>query len=198
MSKGWIILKKQEMTNLWIDDAFVPVTLLKIIPQEIVRYKTLDKDGYLAAVVWAWKKQLNKEKWIKVAYDYMTEFSIDDEFMSKYGVWSVLDLSLVEWIESVTLRGISKGKWYQWVVRRHNFAWGPATHGSKFHRRPGSMGNRKPRRINKGHPLPGHMWLDQITLKNIKIVDIFKEDLWVIAVKGSVPWYYNSFLKLEM
>jgi len=198
MNKGWIIFKKQEMTNLWINDAFVPVTLLKLIPQEIVRYKTSEKDWYTAAVVWAWKKELNKEKWVKVVYDYMTEFKVDEEFIAKYSQWTVLDLSLVDWVENVTLRGISKGKWYQWVVRRHNFAWGPASHGSKFHRRPWSLGNRKPRRVNKGHPLPGHMWLDQITLKNIKIVEVFWNELQLVAVKGSVPWYYNSLLKLEM
>lgn len=199
MSTGWIILRKQEMTKLWIDDKFVPVTLLWYVPQEIVRYKTLEKDGYLAAVVWAWKKVLNKEKWIKEIYSYMTEFDVNDEYVSSHESGSVIDLSILEGIESVTLRGVSKGKWYQWVIRRHNFKGWRATHGSKFHRLPGSIGTRKPRRTVKWTKLPGHMWLETITLKNVRVVDSFRNgDMNLVAVKWSVPWAYNSFIKVEL
>lgn len=199
MNKGWIILKKQEMTSIWINDLFIPVTLLKLVTQEIVRYKTLEKDWYQAVVVWTWKKELTREKGVKVKYHYLTEFYVGNDYVQKYSIWSFIDLWVLEWIEKVDLYWISKWKWFQWVVRRHNFAWGPETHGSKFHRRPWSMGNRKPRRVNKGHPLPWHMWLDSITLKNVKIIDIFTQnDLNLIAVKGPVPWAYNGLLKIYL
>ena len=61
-TKGGIVVSKQEMTKMWIDDKFVPVTLVKLLPQEIIRYKTHEKDGYVAAVVGVEKKELNKEK----------------------------------------------------------------------------------------------------------------------------------------
>lgn len=197
MNKGGLVLKKQEMTKLWIDDKHVAVTLLKLVPQEILRYKTIEKDWYVCAVVWVDKKTLNKEKGIKEKFWLVTEFKTDDQFSQTHAAWSILDLSLLDWNEFVAVTWISKWKGFQWVIRRHNFAWWPATHGSKFHRRPGSIGNRKPRRVNKWHPLPWHMGLEKVTLKDIKIVDKFNVDNdSFIAIKWSVPWYYNSLLKV--
>lgn len=197
MNKWWLILKKQEMTKLWINDSHVVVSLLKLVPQEIIRYKNIEKDWYVAAIVWTWKKTLNKEKWIKEAYDMVTEFKIQDDFVVNHEAGSILDLSLLEGCDYISMSGISKWKGFQWVIRRHNFAWWPATHGSKFHRRPGSIGNRKPRRVNKWHPLPWHMGIEKVTLKNIKIVDrLVIDNESFIAVKWSVPGYYNSLLKV--
>jgi large subunit ribosomal protein L3 len=91
-------------------------------------------------------------------------------------------------VKIVTLIGRSKGKGFQWVVRRFGFAGGPATHGSQFHRHPGGIGNRKPRRVNKWHPLPGHMWRIKVTLHNVSVVDKVKLDNEeLVIVKGSVP-----------
>ena len=70
------------MTKMWIDDKFVAVTLVKVLPQEIIRYKTVEKDGYVSAVIGVEKKELNKEKGQKVDYSLMTEFPVDDAFMS--------------------------------------------------------------------------------------------------------------------
>ncbi len=197
--KGWLIVKKQEMTKLLVWNKFQPVTLLKIVPQEVVRQKNKEKDWYDAIVVWSGKKVLDKVKWIKEKFAYMTEFKIDQSFAETYKQWTQLNLSTLEWIEVVTIRWISKGKWFQWVVKRHNFAGWPETHGSKFHRLPWSIGNRKPRRVNKWHPLPGRMWSDLITLKNIKILQKFEFD-WeqLIAVKWSLPGAYNGYLKIEL
>jgi len=74
MTKWWIIARKQEMTRLWVDDKYVPVTLLVVPEQEVLQWKTEDKDWYVAVVVWAEKKELNKEKWNKVSYAHITEF----------------------------------------------------------------------------------------------------------------------------
>lgn len=197
MNKWWLILKKQEMTKLWINDSFIVVSLLKLVPQEIIRYKNTDKDWYDAVIVWSWKKTLEKDKWNKVKYDMITEFKINNDFVVNHEVWSVLDLSLLEGSEMINVSGVSKWKWFQWVIRRHNFSWWPETHGSKFHRRPWSIWNRKPRRVNKWHPLPWHMWLEVITMKNIKIVDkININGDTFVAVKWSIPGHYNSLLKV--
>ena len=71
-TKGVLVVSKQEMTKMWIDDKFVAVTLVKLLPQEIVRFKTNEKDGYVAAVVGVEKKELNKEKGQKVDYSMVT------------------------------------------------------------------------------------------------------------------------------
>ena len=199
LTKGWLILRKQEMTQLWVNDELVPVTLLKLVPQEVVRHKIVDKDWYNALVVGAEKKELDKEKGQKIKYKYMTEFKVDEDLLNKYQVGTLLNFDMLEGVDKVTLIGRSKWKGFQWVVRRFGFAGWPATHGSQFHRHPGGIGNRKPRRVNKWHPLPGHMWNERITIKNVPIIDKFDID-WelLLAVKGSVPWYYNSFVKLEI
>ncbi|MEF2175756.1 MAG: 50S ribosomal protein L3 [Candidatus Absconditabacteria bacterium] len=199
MAKGGLIFTKQEMTSLWLDDKLVPVTILKLLPQEIIRYKSVDKDGYQAAVVGSGKKVLNKEKGIKVKYQFVTEFTIDDEFVAANPVGSDLDSSLLEGVKTVKLQGVSKGKGYQGVVRRHGFAGGPETHGSKFHRLPGSIGNRKPRRVNRGHPLPGHMGTETITLRGVGVVETVKvDDKQLLIVKGSIPGAYNGIIKVEI
>ena len=199
LTKGGLILKKQEMTQLWINDELVPVTILKVVPQEVVRHKLEEKDGYNALVVWAEKKQLDKEKGIKIRYKYMTEFKVDQDLLNQYQPGQILTLDILGDVKIVTLIGRSKGKGFQWVVRRFGFAGGPATHGSQFHRHPGGIGNRKPRRVNKWHPLPGHMWRIKVTLHNVSVVDKVKLDNEeLVIVKGSVPGAYNDFVKLEV
>lgn len=200
LTKWGLILKKQEMTQLWVNDELVPVTLLKLVPQEVVRHKVVSKDGYNALVVWAEKKELNKDKGIKVRYKYMTEFKVDEDLLNRYQPGQILTLDVIpEDVEKVVLTGISKWKGFQGVVRRFGFSWGPETHGSQFHRHPWGIGNRKPRRVNKWHPLPWHMGLEKVTIKNVKIVDRFKLDNEeLLAVKGSVPGWYGWYVKLEI
>ncbi len=199
ITKGWLILRKQEMTQFWINDELVPVTLLKVVPQEVVRHKVEEKDWYNAIVVGAEKKELNKEKWIKVKYKYMTEFKLPEDLLQQFKVWQILTLDVLGDVDVVTLIWRSKGKGFQWVIKRFGFSGGPATHGSQFHRHPGWIGNRKPRRVNKWHPLPGHMGSVRVTLKNVKIVDKIKLDNEeLLVVKWSVPGSYNSFVKIEV
>ena len=132
-----------------MDDAFTAVTLLQIVPQEVVRYKTQEKDGYEAAVLGGGKKELQKEKGQKVSYGWMKEVAADESFKEKFAAGSSVDISLLEGVQEVSLTGTSKGKGYQGAIKRFNLAGGPKTHGSKFHRHVGSLGNRKPRRTQK-------------------------------------------------
>ncbi|MDP2670359.1 MAG: hypothetical protein Q8O99_05475 [bacterium] len=84
-------------------------------------------------------------------------------------------------------------------MKRHNFAGGPETHGSKFHRVGGSTGNRKPRRTHKGHPMAGQMGDATITLKSVSVVSLLEIDnTKLIALKGSVPGAYGSLLELTI
>lgn len=176
-------------------DAHTAVTLLQIVPQEVVRYKTQEKDGYEAVVLAGGKKELQKAKGHKVSYDWVKEFPVSDMFKEKFAAGSSVDISLLEGVTEVSLTGVSKGKGFQGAIKRFHLAGGPKTHGSKFHRHIGSLGNRKPRRVQKGHPHAGHMGTDTVTLQHRPVADIITvgEDIFV-AIKGSVPGAYNSLL----
>ena len=190
MQRQWLIAIKQEMTRLWIDWKYQAVTLVKLPQQEVVRKKTQDKDGYTAVLLWSERKDSTKEKWIKVSYWYQYEVTLDewDEFVNS-----------IELGDSVTVVWISQWKWFQWVMKRHNFGWGPATHGSKFHRAGWSTGTRKPRRTIRGWKMAWRMWTDRITLKNRSVVDMWNSDgETYYAIKGSLPGSYNSYLQITV
>lgn len=195
-NKGGLVVAKQEMTKIWVDGKFVPVTLVKMLSQEIIRYKTLDKDGYSAVVVGVEKKELNKEKGEKISYSMMTEFFVDDAFSSSHEVGTLLDSSLFDGVASITVTAMTKGKWFQGMVKRFNIKGGSATHGHKFTRTWGSKGNRKPRRTLKGHPHAGHMGAEQLTMKKIQLLNVVDKDgEKFFVVKGSLPGARNGKLK---
>jgi len=197
MTKWWLIVTKKEMTKMWIGDVFVPVTLVSLVAQEVLRYKTTEKDGYVAAVIWTDKKKLQKEKGQKLAYSSVVEFDVDDEFIKNNEVWKVLDFSLLDGVKMVHVVGYAKGKGFQGVMKRHHAKWGPKTHGSKFHRHVGSMGNRKPRRTLKWHPHAWHMGTQRVTLQNIALVDTFsKENEHIAILRWSLPGSRNAHLRL--
>jgi large subunit ribosomal protein L3 len=198
MNWAWLIVTKKEMTRTWENWKMIPVTVVKVLPQEIVRFKTQEKDWYSAVVVWVNRKDLNKKKGQKVKYSMTIEFrNIDDNFLNNYKSWSAIDINLLEGVDEVKLVGTSKGKGFQWVMKRFHMKWWPKTHWSKFHRHIWSLWNRKPRRVNKWHPHAGRMWGDQITLKNIKIIDRIEQDKeQLLLLKGSIPGSYNGFIKI--
>ncbi|MNL65523.1 50S ribosomal protein L3 [compost metagenome] len=96
----------------------------------------------------------------------------------------------------VKLTSKSKGKGFAGVMKRWNFAGGPAAHGSKFHRRPGSSGNRTwPGRVMPGKKFPGHLGAETVTVKNVEIVEVLASEN-VLMVKGPVPGARNTLVKL--
>ena len=198
MNKAWLIVAKKEMTRIWEDWKMIPVTIVKVLPQEVLRFKTEDKDWYSAVVIWVNKKEVEKSKWQKVTYSMTTEFkNIDNSFSDSYKAWTSLDMSLLEGVEEIDLVGTSKGKGFQWVMKRFHASWWPKTHGSKFHRQVWSLWNRKPRRVQKWHPHAWRMGGEQVTLKNIRIIDRVQQDgEQLLLLKWSIPGSYNSFIKV--
>ena len=195
-TKWGLVVAKKEMTRLWIDGKMVPVTMVEILPQKIVRYKTVENDGYQAAVIGVDEVETKKEKGQKLAYDMQAEFDVDDAYVASHEAGSVLDLSSMDGVQSVEVKWTSKWKWYQWAMKRFHLQGGPETHGSKFHRHIWSMWNRKPRRTMKNHPHAGHMWDETITLKHVEIIDCMKRDNeQILLVKGSLPGARNGKLK---
>ena len=195
-TKWGLVVAKKEMTRLWIDGKMVPVTMVEVLPQKIVRYKTVEKDGYQAAVIGVDEVETKKEKGQKLAYDMQTEFDVDDAYVTSHEAGSILDLSSMDGVKTVEVKWTSKWKWYQWAMKRFHLQGGPETHGSKFHRHIWSMWNRKPRRTMKNHPHAWHMWDEAITLKHVQIIDSMKRDNeQILLVKWSLPGARNGKLK---
>jgi len=120
MSTYGLVVQKKEMTRMWVNDKFASVTLLTIPTQEIVRYKTEEKDGYVAAVVGVGKKETGKVKGAKIAYKKCAEFPVDANFIQQYAAGAALTSAALEGVEKVTLIGEGKGKGFQGVMKRHN------------------------------------------------------------------------------
>ncbi len=185
-----IIGKKLGMSQVIQDDGrVIPVTYVFCQPNEVVHVKTEAKDGYPAIILgFDAYKNPSKNKKFKV----LKEFCVDktDEF--KKG--QKISVDIFKDVDSVTITATSKGKGYQGVIKRHNFSRGPETHGSHHHREPGSIGMcAKPGRVMKGKKLPGHMGVDQVTLKNRPLVSVVPDEN-IIAIKGPLPGANSSYI----
>lgn len=186
-----IIGKKVGMTQVVTESGeWIPVTLVRCEAAEVVRVKTQEKDKYEAVVVGLKVKRPTKNK----IYKNMVEFKMEEG--KTYQAGDLMDLGQMEGVETVSVIGVSKGKGFQGVIKRHNFASGPGSHGSKHHRQPGSIGTRKPRRTHKGKKLAGRMGTDQITLHGRKVMAVDKATNCV-AIKGALPGAINSILIIK-
>lgn len=204
MKKG-IYGKKLGMTQIFDNDGLViPVTVVEVEPSLVLRKKTVGTDGYNAIVLATGEvkeKQMNKpEKGqfdkVKLAYKkYVKELRLDD--IESYNVGDELKADIFEAGELVDVQGVSKGKGFQGVIKRHGQHIGPKGHGSMYHRRPGSMGpTSSPGRVFPGKKLPGHTGKDTVTVQNLQIVKV-DMDKNVILIKGSIPGYKNSLVRIK-
>ena len=204
MKKG-IYGKKLGMTQIYDQDGLViPVTVVEVEPSLVLRKKTVETDGYNAVVLATGEvkeKQMNKPNKgqfdkVKLAYrKYVRELRLDD--IESYNVGDEIKADIFEAGELVDVQGISKGKGFQGVIKRHGQHMGPMGHGSMYHRRPGSMGpTSSPSRVFKGKKLPGHTGKDTITVQNLQIVKV-DMDKNVILIKGSIPGYKNSLVRIK-
>lgn len=199
---AWIIATKLEMTRVIKNDKFIPITLLKVPTLKVVWFKTLEKDGYKAIIIWVlkdkikeislgeWKTTLNKSSFSKIV-----EFPVSEEETTKYNVWDTVTLDVLEGDVKVSIEWFSKWKWFTWAMKKHNFHGGPSTHGSKFHRALGSIGNRKPRRTHKGKKMHGHHGNTKFTIKKVP-VELVNKEINVIGVRWGVPGWRNSFVNI--
>ena len=196
MVKG-ILGEKIGMLQIWDENGSqVPVTAIKAGPCPIIQIKNQEKDGYVATQIGfneskaskLSKAEVGHQKNIKndktKAFSKITE--IDSHFQDK-SVGDFITCELFEPGEKVFARGIGKGKGFQGVVKRYGFHGGRKTHGSHFHRSPGAVGaGTDPGRVAKGKKMPGRMGGKKVTVKNLKIVKVDKEQD-MIFIKGAVP-----------
>lgn len=196
---------KAGMTRIFDESGnHVPVTVIKLIPNKVTQVKTQDKDGYEAYQIGYYEK---REKLVnKATKGHLKSANVENNFVKfaevrTEGVDSAnlgKDLSLESFDAStyVDVTGTSKGKGFQGQMKRHNFQGGPATHGSKFHRRGGSIGNRAtPGKVWKNKRMPGHMGCDTKTIQNIRVVEV-NQDKGYMLLKGSVPGSKNGFVRI--
>jgi large subunit ribosomal protein L3 len=183
----------------------VPVTLLQVEQQKITKLVTSAKEGYDAYQIgYASKAEKNLTKpdvarlrkaGIQDSYSRFIEFR--PEKMDGYSVGQALDVAALDGVLSVDVTGITKGRGFTGSVKKWKTACGRMTHGSRFHRRPGSLGTRTtPGRVFKGKPQHGHYGVEQVTIQNLAVLDVDKESN-VIAICGSVPGHRNGYLVLR-
>ena len=205
MSTG-LIGKKSGMSRLFLEDGeSVPVTAVSVCGNFIADIKTKEKNGYNALVVSKTKKSNNLNKSLKEFFKKVNlnpgsiaEFKLDDNNEEVYEIGKHLTADLFEVGQLVDVTGVSKGKGYAGVIKRHNFSMQDATHGNSLaHRAHGSIGQcQTPGRVWKGKKMSGHMGNVQKTVQSLKIVDMDVENN-VIYIKGSVPGFNGSELKIK-
>ncbi len=199
-----ILGRKLGMTQVFTEDGVVvPVTVIQAGPVTVTQVKTEENDGYQAIQVGyddVKEKALNKpklghQKAAGVVKRHLKEFRVDS--LDGYEVGQELKADIFEVGQKVDVTGISKGKGFQGVIKRHGQSRGPETHGSRYHRRPGSMGGASfPARVFKNKKLAGHMGSERVTVQNLDIVRI-DADQNVILVKGAVPGPKGSVVTIK-
>ena len=195
---------KKGMTRVFKDDgASVPVTVIEVCKSKIVQRKTEEKDGYYAIqVTYGSKKSVTKSNQNKFKDGdekggYLTEFSLSEEEFNSLAEVSEISLKCIESPSVVDVSGISKGKGFAGVVKRHNFKTQDATHGNSLsHRAPGSIGQCQfPGRVFKGKKMAGQMGNKKVTIQNLEIESVDADDN-ILLVQGAVPGSIGSFLKI--
>jgi large subunit ribosomal protein L3 len=196
--------KKVGMTQIFSESGQrIPVTVVEVGPVTVVQVKTMEKDGYESVQVGY--APITKEKHINKpmqghfkevpATRYLREFKAQD--ISQVEVGQTFDLSIFAEGERVNVSGISKGKGFQGVMKRYGFKGGPGSHGSRFHRRPGSIGNRTfPGRVFPGKRMAGHMGAKRVTVRNLEITRVIPERN-LLLIKGAVPSHNGGLVEVR-
>ena len=203
MTKG-LIGKKVGMTQVFSDEGVsVPVTVIEVEPSVVIQKKTVDTDGYDAVQLgYGRVKQRNVskarqghfKKADKGLFRVLREFAVDSEDCE---VGQEVNVEMFEAGDFVDVVGTTKGKGFAGVIKRHGFGGGRATHGSMFHRAPGSIGaSADPSRVFKGTRLPGHMGSVRKTVQNL-LVWAVRPDMNAILVRGAVPGCKNGYVLIK-
>ena len=206
MSVQGIIGKKVGMTQVYAEDGrALPVTVIEAGPCVVVQRKSKERDGYAAVqlgLVESRKaKRITKpmqghfEKAGLPPCRVLRELPVAED--AEVAVGDKISVELFAPGDSVNVMGTSKGRGFQGVMKRHNFGGGKATHGSMFHRAPGSIGQSAyPSRVLKGMKAAGHMGSERVTVRNLEVVRVDAENNLVI-VHGSVPGAGGSYVVIR-
>ena len=204
MTKG-ILGKKVGMTQFFTEAGeLIPVTVAEVTPNVVLQLKTIENDGYEAVQLGfddLREVLSNRPAKGHVAKANATPKRFIREFnnveLSEYEVGQEITVDVFKAGDIVDVTGTSKGKGFQGAIKRHGQSRGPMAHGSRYHRRPGSMGGASfPSRVFKGKALPGQMGGDRITIQNLEVVKVDAERN-VILIKGNVPGSKKSLVEIK-
>lgn len=192
----FILGKKQGMSQVFDEQGEItPVTVIKAGPCFVVQIKQQKPDGY-QAVKLGFNSLKEKNKKSK-SYKYIREFRVVEEKNLNLKLGDKISVDLFSKGDKVNVSGISKGKGFQGVVKRHGFSGGPASHGHRHVlRTPGSIGSAFPQRVVKGRKMPGHTGAEQKTVTNLEIMKVDKDND-LLAVKGAIPGPIGGLVKIK-
>ncbi|MDR7002502.1 50S ribosomal protein L3 [Neobacillus niacini] len=203
MTKG-ILGRKIGMTQVFAENGnLIPVTVVEAAANVVLQKKSVETDGYEAIQIGfddKREKLANKPEKGHVAKANTAPKRFVREIrgvdVAGYEVGQEVKVDIFAAGETVDVTGISKGKGFQGSIKRHGQSRGPMAHGSRYHRRPGSMGPVAPNRVFKGKALPGRMGGEQVTVQNLEIVKVDAERN-LLLIKGNVPGAKKSLLKIQ-
>lgn len=203
MTKG-ILGKKVGMTQIFTESGeLIPVTVVEVTPNVVLQVKTVETDGYEAIQVgYQDKREVLSNKPAKghVAKANTAPKRFIKEFknveLGEYEVGKEIKVDVFQAGDVVDVTGTTKGKGFQGAIKRHGQSRGPMSHGSRYHRRPGSMGPVAPNRVFKNKRLAGRMGGDRVTIQNLEVVKVDVERN-VILIKGNIPGAKKSLITIK-
>ena len=198
-----ILGRKVGMTEVFTKEGkVIPVTVIEVEKNTVMQVKTVENGGYnaiqlgvcdkkeknatKASIGHAKKANTNPKRFLKEIRDYEGSYNLGD----------TIDASLFAAGEVVDVTGTSKGHGTQGVIKRHGQKSGPSAHGSRYHRRPGSMGTMRPMRVLPGKALPGHMGCETVTIQNLVVVEANPAENYIL-VSGNVPGAKQSLVLIK-
>jgi len=203
MAKG-ILGRKIGMTQIFSEEGIqIPVTVVKADPNVVLQLKTNETDGYEAVQLGFEDKREKLSN--KPEQGHVSKANTAPKrFIREFRNLNVADYELGQEVkvdvfaegDVVDVTGTSKGKGFQGAIKRHGFTRGPMSHGSHYHRGPGSMGSIQAHRVLKGKKLPGHMGAKTVTIQNLEIVKVDAERN-VLMIKGNIPGSKKALIKVR-
>jgi len=198
-----ILGRKVGMTQVFTKDGkLVPVTVVSVEPNVVTQVKTVETDGYnaiqlatvdkkeknasKASVGHAKKANTTPKRYLKEIRDYEGTYNLGD----------TISADVFTAGEIVDVTGTSKGQGTEGVIKRWNQSRGPMAHGSRYHRRPGSMGTMLPMHVLKGKKLPGHMGVETTTIQNLEIIEVNAAENYIL-VSGNIPGAKKSLVLIK-
>ena len=210
MARG-LLGKKIGMSQVFDQEGnLVPVTVLELGPNHVIQVKTSDgKDGYNAIKVGYGTRKIARVNKPELAVfknagvdptEVIREFRVDADVIADYNVGDELDVAIFQPGEKIDVTGVSKGRGYQGVVKRHGFKGAKeATHGThEYKRHSGSIGmSADPARVIKGKKMPGQMGNDRVTVRGLTVVAVYADEN-ILMVKGAVPGAKNGLVEARL